>query len=82
MQTNRQLPVEDRNAQLAALNAEANAKLTTALGQRGFDVYKQNGGQWLQILQPRPAAPAGARGGAVGGGGGGGGTTVIRNIGN
>ena len=80
VQTNRQLPVEDRNAQLAALSAEANAKLTAALGQRGFDVYKQNGGTWLQMLQPRPAPPpgaAGARGGVPGSG-----TTVIRSIGN
>ncbi len=66
VQTNRQLAPEDRNAQLTALSAEAAAKLTATLGPRGFDVYKNYGGQWVQNLQPRPATgPAGARGGGT-----------------
>jgi hypothetical protein len=45
----------DRATQMAALAQEANAKVTASLGQKGFDIYKQNGGSWLQALQPRPA---------------------------
>lgn len=85
LQTNRQLTPDARNAELAALNTEATTKLTTALGERGFDVYKQNGGQWMQILQPRPLPPAGARGGPGGpppAGTTGGGATIIQKISN
>lgn len=57
LQTNRELTPDARAAQLAALNTEVTTKLTTTLGQRGYDVYKQNGGYWLQNLQPRPAGP-------------------------
>lgn len=73
LQTNRELTPDARAAQFAALNTEVTAKLTTTLGQRGFDVYKQNGGYWLQTLQPRPATPPGAPGG-------GGGTTTTTII--
>jgi len=60
IQTNRDLPAADRTAQLAALQAEANAKLTTTLTPRGLAAYKENGGYWLESLKPRPlpAAPA------------------------
>jgi hypothetical protein len=62
LQTNRELPAAERTAQLTALNQEATAKLSTALTPRGLEAYKQNGGQWLQSLQPRPAGlPVGAR---------------------
>jgi hypothetical protein len=48
-----------RRAQISALAQEASAKISTALGgQRGLDAYKENGGQWLTNLQPRPPAPA------------------------
>jgi hypothetical protein len=61
-----------RNEQLALLQQEAEARVGAALGQRGLDVYRQYGGNWMQNIVPRPATPAaGARGGAVGGGGGG-----------
>lgn len=53
----RSLPPADRNDQLAALAAEANARLISSLGQRGLDVYKQYGGYWLQNLQPPAARP-------------------------
>ena len=53
--SDRTLPVEARNEQLAALSQEATSKVTSTLGQRGFDVYKQYGGYWLQSIQPRPA---------------------------
>lgn len=68
LQLDQDLTPETRSAQLAALSAEATTKFTTALGPRGFEVYQQNGGAWLQTLQPRPA---GARGG--------GGMTIITN---
>jgi hypothetical protein len=55
VRTDRALAPEAKNTQLAALNQEATAKLTTTLGTRGFEAYKQNGGYWLQNLQPRPA---------------------------
>jgi hypothetical protein len=58
--TNRELPAADRTAQLTTLQQEATAKLTTTLTPRGFEAYKQNGGQWLDMLKPRPAAPSGA----------------------
>ncbi len=55
--TDRSLPPDQRTQQLAALAEEATTKVTAALGQRGFEAYKQNGGQWLQNLIPRPPAP-------------------------
>ncbi len=57
--TNREIPAADRTAQLTTLQQEATAKLTTTLTPRGFEAYKQNGGQWLDMLKPRPAAPSG-----------------------
>jgi hypothetical protein len=57
------LSVDNRAAQLAALAAEANTKITATLGPRGLEGYKQNGGQWLNQLQPPPNQKAGrARG--------------------
>jgi hypothetical protein len=48
-----------RTAQLMALGQEASMKISTALGgQRGLDAYKDNGGQWLMNLAPRPRPPA------------------------
>ena len=55
--SNPALAPDDRNAQLAALAAEAQTKITAALGTRGFEAYKQSGGAWLQTLQPRPPPP-------------------------
>ena len=57
--TNRELPAADRTAQLTTLQQEATAKLSTTLTPRGLEAYKQNGGQWLDMLKPRPAAPSG-----------------------
>jgi hypothetical protein len=44
------------NAQLTALQQEAVAKITPLLGgdPSRIEVYKANGGQWLQLLVPRP----------------------------
>jgi hypothetical protein len=54
----RALPADARNQQLAALQAEAVAKLTPILGSaQNLDAYKQYGGSWLQTLQPRPPPP-------------------------
>ncbi|MEO5958740.1 MAG: hypothetical protein ABIR80_06465, partial [Opitutaceae bacterium] len=53
--------------QRASLAEEANAKIVSLLGPRGFEAYKTNGGQWLQNLAPRPIQPgAGGRGGRGG----------------
>jgi hypothetical protein len=49
-----------RQEQMAALADEAMAKLTAALGQRGVEVYRQNGGYWLQNLQSRTTAAGAA----------------------
>jgi hypothetical protein len=57
VQTARDVTPDERAAQLAALNQEAKDKLTQSLGARGFEAYKTNGGYWLQMLQPRSAAP-------------------------
>jgi hypothetical protein len=52
----RSLPPAERNPQFTALEAEANARLGSLLGgARGVEAYKQNGGQWLQNIVPRPA---------------------------
>ena len=62
LMTNRELTPANRTAQQAALLQEATAKLSTTLTPRGLEAYKQNGGQWLEGLKPRPAptAPGGA----------------------
>lgn len=62
LMTNRELTPANRTAQQAALLQEATAKLSTTLTPRGLEAYKQNGGQWLESLKPRPAptAPGGA----------------------
>jgi len=49
------LVAADRNDQLAALAQEAATKISAVIGARGLEGYKQNGGQWLTQLQPRPA---------------------------
>jgi len=40
----------DRTSQLAALNGEARARLSSVLGEKGFDLYKANAGFWLNAL--------------------------------
>ncbi len=62
IQTNRELPAAERTAQLTALQQEATTKLSTTLTPRGLEAYKQNGGFWLQGLQPRPASATPASG--------------------
>lgn len=54
---NRPLSLEARNAERAALAQEAETKLTAALGARGYEAYKLNGGTWVQSLQPPPPRP-------------------------
>jgi hypothetical protein len=56
--SNASLSSTDRSAQYAALTTEAATKLTTTLGARGLEAYKQYGGQWLQNIAPTP--PGGA----------------------
>jgi hypothetical protein len=60
LSTDRTLSNDQRRAQIAALHEEATAKLTSALGPRGLQAYKDNSGAWLQDLQRaaivRPAA--------------------------
>ncbi len=46
------LSADQRNAQLAELSQEATGKLTAALTPRGLEAYKQNGGYWMQSLNP------------------------------
>lgn len=46
---------EIKTAQLSALADEAQGKLNAVLGARGFEAYKQYGGQWVQNLAPHPA---------------------------
>lgn len=55
---NSSLSTEERTQQLAALTNEAEAKISATLGARGFESYKQYGGQWMQQLQSRPGAEA------------------------
>lgn len=54
----------EREPQLAQLATEAETRVTSILGARGFEAYKQYGGSWMQSLRPRPApnaAPAPGR---------------------
>jgi hypothetical protein len=45
-----------RTARQQALRAEASAQVATALGPRGFEAFRQNGGNWLT---PTPKAAPG-----------------------
>lgn len=43
-----------RNAQLAALGADASSRLSATLGPRALEAYKDNGGSWLiSLTRPR-----------------------------
>ena len=57
LEINRALTPSERNAQLSALAAEAQTKVISVLGPRGFEAYKQYGGSWLTSLQSRAAPP-------------------------
>ncbi len=46
----RSLPATERAVQGQALATEAAAKLTTLLGPRAYEAYKDYGGQWVQSL--------------------------------
>lgn len=75
IRTDRTLSSAARTREIAALNDEATAKVTAALGERGLAAYKQYGGSWLQALQPpRPAPGATPVGPAMTGSG----TVIIR----
>lgn len=77
----RTLPPPARAEQLSALAQEAEAKVTAALGPRGFEVYKQYGGSWIRNLQAqanaRPVPPTGNAPVQSGGAGGGGARSEI-----
>lgn len=64
------LPMDQRIAELTALQQEAIARITPLLGNRptAVQAYQQYGGRWLQNLVPR-TAPTPAPRPAVGGGG-------------
>jgi hypothetical protein len=51
----RGLSTDERAQQMAALAGEAQTRVTQLLGDAGFQAYREHGGQWMQILQPRPA---------------------------
>ena len=61
--------------QMTALQQEATARVTSALGGNAaaLEAYKQYGGSWLANLVPRPPRPLGPATGPARGGGGGGG---------
>lgn len=50
------LTPEQRTTQLSALSQEATTRVTTALGTRGYEAYKQYGGGWMQNIA-RPMTP-------------------------
>lgn len=77
LRTDRSLSVDARNQALSSLQQEVTSRATGVLGgPRGFDAYKQNGGQWMQNLAPMILPP-----GATSVSGGGGGGAVIINSG-
>jgi hypothetical protein len=51
LRANRDLTLEQRNAQLSALANQTSARLTSVLGVRGFEVYQVVGGHWLEGLK-------------------------------
>lgn len=61
LRSDKSLSPDVKNAQLGALAQEATTRLTTVLGTRGLDAYKQYGGQWIQNLAPRTTPPGGAQ---------------------
>ncbi|HEY8993122.1 MAG TPA: hypothetical protein VIM71_00425 [Lacunisphaera sp.] len=68
---NRALSAEERSELLATLGEEASARISATLGARGFEAYKQYGGQWLQQLKPgastsTPTATPGGQTGFIG----------------
>lgn len=58
IRSDRSLAPELKSLQLTSLSQEAGTKLTTVLGNRGLEAYKQYGGQWIQNLVPRPPPAA------------------------
>jgi uncharacterized protein YceK len=52
------LSSDQRNAQIAELAQDATTKLTATLTPRGFEAYKQYGGNWLQNLTPPVRRPS------------------------
>jgi hypothetical protein len=64
LRTDRTLSADARNQALAALQQQVASRATGVLGgPRGYDAYKQNGGQWIQSIVPTPVAPGAATGG-------------------
>ncbi len=61
VRSDRSLTPDLKNAQLDLLSQEATTKLTTVLGTRGLDAYKQYGGGWVQNLVPRRPPPGGTQ---------------------
>jgi hypothetical protein len=59
LRQDRTLQPAARNEQLAALAQEANSKVTAAIGERGYQVYRQNGGFWITNLEQASRAGAG-----------------------
>ncbi|HVS53931.1 MAG TPA: hypothetical protein VHD62_16365 [Opitutaceae bacterium] len=49
---------QERSAQLGTMADEAETTLTTLLGPRGLEAYKQNGGQWVQSIRQMQASLA------------------------
>jgi hypothetical protein len=59
IERDRDLTPNQRDAQLAALGADARDRLTRVLGDKGFEAYKRKGGGWLgaalnRIVPPPP----------------------------
>jgi len=76
VRTDRSLSADARNQALTALQQDVTSRATGMLGgSRGFEAYKQNGGQWLQNIVPTILPPGPASGTTVNIGG----TTVITN---
>lgn len=56
---NAALTAAQRSEQMAALSQQASQKLTTVLGAKGLELYKENGGQWMRALTPTPTPAQG-----------------------
>lgn len=56
LQSNRELPSEQRDAQLRGLGREASARLDELLTTEGAQAYRESGAaaRWLNLLEPRP----------------------------
>lgn len=59
LQRDNTLSPEQMAQQLNALNEETQTRVTTLLGDQGYQAYRQYGGSWMRVFQPPKNRPNG-----------------------